>query len=497
MSRRYLGLPDWEGLLKHASSLTNKPHGFFVTSGDGDPAAIATAIAEELRGPWWDDEIFEESRSRFGSILSTRSGPLKAEISKLLIEAIARFPDEGLEAEEIRALRSAIVDGVITTNYDGLLEAVFPSYKVFVGQDELLFSDPQGIGEIYKIHGSVLDPESLVLTQKDYSDFHKRNPYLAAKLLTIFVEHPVVFLGYSLRDPDVTAILASIATVLTQDNLAKLEDNLVLVEWDPDVQHPTLASGLVTASGFTIPVKVLRVSSFLELFAMLGTLQHKFSAPVLRRLKQHIYELVLSNSPSERLYVADFDDLDDADVDVVIGVGMQSKLGERGYRGIQRFDLLLDVLQERSQYNVRQIVEDVIPDLLRQTGITPMYRYLREAGLLGGSGQLVAGADVHPKIAAKVALGGSVFVVPASTQARAARLVEAAGGQLASLDRDNGTSLALACAPALPREDLDLEELRLYLLEKKSAFVDNQGDRANWTRLVGWYDYLKFGLEDS
>ena len=113
-----------------------------------------------------------------------------------------------------------IVDGIITTNWDLLLENLFErdNYKVYVGQGHLLFSNPQKIAEIYKIHGCCKDPKSLVLTRSDYDDFHKKNPYLAAKLLSIFIEHPIIFIGYSLDDENIRSILCSISAMMSKDS---------------------------------------------------------------------------------------------------------------------------------------------------------------------------------------------------------------------------------------------------------------------------------------
>jgi hypothetical protein len=103
-------------------------------------------------------------------------------------------------SHEVGLLSTLNIDGVITTSWDTFLEQIFPDYKKYTGQDQLIFSNPQEVGEIYKMHGCCTDPKSLVLTAEDYDQFNKKNAYLAAKLTTIFIEHPIVFIGYSMND---------------------------------------------------------------------------------------------------------------------------------------------------------------------------------------------------------------------------------------------------------------------------------------------------------
>jgi hypothetical protein len=254
-----------------------------------------------------------------------------------------------------------------------------------------------------------------------------------------------------------------------------------------------MSRGIVSSEGFSVPVTILRIARFIELFEMLGRLEHKFSAAVLRRLKHRVYELVRSNQPSDRLYVDNIENEPNEDFDVVIGVGMEAKLSDQGYLGIQRRDLLLDVLNEHSAYNARRIVEGTLPALLRQTGITPIYRYLRETGLLNDNCELVSDAEVDMKIVNKVSLGVTPFSIPSSTAARANRIASEVGNTLRGLIESHSRSVVLAAAPVLPLEGFTLDELAQYLVETSEVFEGGITDRANWTRLVGWYDYLQFG----
>ena len=147
---------------------------------------------------------------------------LKISIANYLQNLNGNWLIDNEYAEEIKLLNNLNVDGIITTNWDTLLEQLLPDYKVYIGQDELLFCNPQSIGEIYKIHGCASSPESMILTQEDYESYNSKNAYLAAKLITIFIEHPIIFIGYSLADSNVRAILGSIVKCLGKDKIGDL-----------------------------------------------------------------------------------------------------------------------------------------------------------------------------------------------------------------------------------------------------------------------------------
>ena len=75
------------------------------------------------------------------------------------------------------------LSGVITTNYDLLIDNALTSFTSYCGQDELLFNSAFNVAEIYHIHGSISKPETLVLTSDDYASFEEKQDYLAANCL--------------------------------------------------------------------------------------------------------------------------------------------------------------------------------------------------------------------------------------------------------------------------------------------------------------------------
>jgi SIR2-like domain len=494
ISRRYLNLEDWQGLLRKFAELCGSPYEYYYASANGVFPQIGTEIARALHPIWWKDKRFEESRTEFGKDAKTSESAFKVEISKYLRDKHERLPEDGELRQEVEALRKVVIDGVVTTNWDLLLDALFPEFKVFVGQDDVLFSAPQGVGEIYKIHGSCSAPNSLVVTSADYERFKERNPYLAAKLLAIFVEHPVVFLGYSLSDENIIEILTSISSCLTTENIARLQERLLFVQWAPKASEYEFGSSTIVASGHHVPVLNVRTPTFLPVYEALGAVKRKFPARLLRQLKEQVYALVRERQPTAKLYVQEIDaDTATSDIDVVFGVGVLDDLrpAKTGYKAFTRHDLLEDVLREKSLYSPQSIVNDTLPGLLRNATYVPVFRYLREAGYLDDAGGLLKAAKIDPRVERAATSTIVTFAPPQSYSKRQKQFAKVKSfKEFASETTAHEVVTYAAC---LPEKALIPEEIKEFIIKHRDLLTAaNSFDNTQFIKLVCMYDLLQY-----
>jgi len=399
ISRRYLQTPDWRGLLETFASKANINFSRLASECNQDLEQMATRIAKSFQDTWWESDDFRAQREAFPEPINA-DHILKIAVSWHLqqLQQAAEIPEQ--QKSELKKLESVVVDGIVTTNYDTLLEQVFPDFDSYIGQEELLFGDAQFVGEIYKIHGSVTAPGSMVLTADDFEEIETKNQYLAAKLLTIFAEHPVIFVGYSLSDKYIAQILSDIAKAVGSNRLGELGSRIYFVYWnsDPD-STPTMSSAQIDRGGHLLPITEIETHSFEWIWDAMGKLERTFPAKVLRALKKRVYELVTNPDPEdeiERVQAIPIESEEAESQRVVFGVTdmtdqQLSALKGFGTQTLKRSDLDKDLVGLSDSILPAEIVlrTGIVDQIRAQSSwYLPVWKYINDDGRISKDGEV-------------------------------------------------------------------------------------------------------------
>lgn len=308
-SRRYFGAPNWEGLLQlliDGCAEIERPLAYYkqrnkhlIDIGQ-DFAALYQQWAWDKGRVHFPAELFDADQPPDAYIKHAAAQLFIAKTPK----SLAEIADTKL-TDELSAVAAIQPHAIITTNYDTFLELLFPDFQPVIGQ-HILRREYDSIGEIFKIHGCVTEPNSLVLTRADYDDFARKKKYISAKLLTHLTEHPVLFLGYSATDPNVCSILADIDEILSPDGA--LIPNMYFLEWDPkfDPKSSYSREKLVQVGEHrAVRVKSIHASDFewvYKAFAPNAPLL-KVNTKLLRALLARMYDLIRVDIPRQAVQV--------------------------------------------------------------------------------------------------------------------------------------------------------------------------------------------------
>lgn len=497
LSRRYLGLENWEGLLRYlAKRVSDNEFGFEMYNSIAESSTIqvglyqkiAELIGNDFAKKWYVDDKFKEIRAEYRNDIKNKVMPIKIEIAKYIKDNSFNFIEEqGREIELLKEVGKKSIAGAITTNYDLLLENILPKYKTYVGQEELIFSQLQGIGEIYKIHGCCTNASSIVINEDDYKEFDDKNAYLASKILTLFLEHPIIFIGYSIEDENIRNILKSIVKCLSKENLNKLKKRLIFIEWDSSNDGDISSHTLSFDDGKIIEMTKIKLNSFEVLYEAMLENKAKYSAPILRKLKQDIYELVLTNEPKEKMKVVGLTDDDKLeDVEVVVGVGILSELGRKGYETFSAEEIYNDIVFNHKDINAQMIVETSLPNLLKQHSKSiPIYKYIKEF-----NGDLPSIVEQSMKTEFDDFLNKTLREKRESLDFKDLTIKD--------IKKEYGDMRCLEYIPLLNKDNIVVEELGEfleYILKEYPKLLSTEGkqtDRTNLKRLIRIYDWMKY-----
>ncbi|WP_374949350.1 SIR2 family protein [Mucilaginibacter sp.] len=382
-SKRYIGMESWEDLLEAVTVLATfpRPFTYYLTECGKDYPVLGSLLAEAFYTKFYDSDY----RTLYPYITDPilKAGDKDTPFKHFIADYIQGKQKQAGISDEIEILKKAKIAGVITTNWDTLLEEMFPDFKCYIGQ-EMMFAEALNFGELFKIHGSITRPDTMVLTKRDYDDYHVRNAYLAAKLLTIFVEHPIIFVGYSLSDPNILQIINSIFKTIRVSDYEKFKDRLIFIEYDKLAATASFMDGTLSiGDGRFLPIKHIKANDYSPIYEVLQELDQAIPTKVLVRLKHMLYDFVVTNRPNNKIYVGNITDVDDSTLDkiqAVFGVGA-AEMFEYGYRSVSPEDIFKDILDENIAFDIDKLLTLTYPTVFKSAQYIPVYKYLTVKGI--------------------------------------------------------------------------------------------------------------------
>lgn len=229
------GYPNWSQLISRLvaeakRSPRARTEGLDVIEARGDYLMLAEFARETLQ-PWGYTEILKEE---FGQPLA----PTAAH----------------------RLIAATDYRGIVTTNYDRLLEVAIAQVRGWVpntfsheavSQMGAALYNPELF--LFKMHGDLASPASVVLSSRDYERLILFSPHVRALLMGMLLNYKPLFVGYGLRDPDFNLALREVSLVFEnyvpqhyalvpnpgtfeQDHLLR-QMNVQLIGYDPADDH--------------------------------------------------------------------------------------------------------------------------------------------------------------------------------------------------------------------------------------------------------------------
>ena len=491
-SRRYYNLPDWKGLLQvFAQRLSNDEFAYDAYENKARVesfsttlyAKVASLIEQDFNERWYKDSSFRQIDSNETELVRKSGSPFRVEVSHYIREHSHLIPGIEEEIKMFRMISERSISGIITTNFDELLETITDNYHVYIGQEELVFSPIQGLAEIYKIHGCITQPNLLILTDKDYLDFNKSSPYLASKLMTIFMEYPIIFLGYSITDPNIQTILHAIVNCLSEENLKKLQNRFMYIEWKSRKQDIDITPYSINLNGKVIDVTRIQTDNFLVLYKALQNKKSTLPVKVLRMFKQEFYNYALTNQPSATIRVAGIEDNNVHDDDLVLAIGKASALGLRGLKGLEAEEWFRNIVLDDLEFTADEILENAYPTLIAKNNKLPLNKLLQKAMRDFPDCREKADKTFDSTLNATIKRNRGGRYIP----------IRSVSGILAS----DPIEKAIEDIAHLEEYEIDVTELENFLRKKFSEpgfYISlSRFAQSGFKRLVRIYDYLKYG----
>lgn len=366
---------------------------------------LATIIENEFNAAFFDRKI-KLDRVRNPEWVKRGISPYKMFLSRYFKGMqLHNSSKNNIELALLRSLKNKI-SAVITTNYDEFLEKqIFSTdFKVFVHQNELFSADSYNIAEMYKIHGSVRDANSIIITEDDYSHFEESRKLIIAKMLTLFADSPIIFLGYSFTDENIQKIITEFLSCLTHKELSNIEEHFVFISYKAGEQNLIeIKRTHTTKNNIDIPITEIQTDNFSKVYEILNDVTPGISPARIRETKRLVKTIVdqsVSSHEAESIIVG-IDDLSKIDLSskpLAIAIGYKESILNRFGYGLLADDLIFeDILYDNKCFNADQMCMERFKSI-SISRLLPVYKYIKNSGTWRSNPKLATYYEAHRTI---------------------------------------------------------------------------------------------------
>ena len=402
ISRRYLkDYPNWDDLLKSFWSQ--------VSSSDDDYYKRLNEIRREIR----EEEISKNNvqfyvNTRIASIIENKiedkyysgeidiSDKTSKEIYEddvsvfkyLLCKRFSKCEKIDSMKEEIEALAAALIRAqiIITTNYDSFIEKIYNSQskdkiKKFIGQKGL-YGKNFGIAELYKIHGDFEQPNSIIITKEDYEKFEKNSILISAKITTLLLDSPIIFLGYSLTDENVRRILRDLTASLSDKEKEMMSKRIILVEWERGKED--IEETLINDQDLGCSITVIKTDNYKRVYGYLSAIDQGVLPSDIRKFNRVIKRIVVEKGQKGKLknVLISPENLD-VDLERINDSNLAIAIGDNRYlfRLPSMIDYLIDYIEDKKEQNI----DNMLRFIGQHSGRFPCRKYLTKENIDGAN----------------------------------------------------------------------------------------------------------------
>lgn len=343
---------------------------------------LATELQYKFNLLYYNNEEFDRSlftKDESDEIIGNKIDPFKFYICKL-IRGI-NIDESKKEYDELKFLikNQNKIGGVITTNYDKVIENILTNFEILVGQENMLLSNTNNIFEIFKIHGSVDIPNSIVFTKKDYQDFNEKLKYLSAKLLTIFVEHPIIFIGYGFGDFNIIKLFEEISSCLNFEQLERTKKNFIFLTPSIDGKE-NINTKEFRFGNKKIFMTEITLDNYTKFYNELSNIESNIPIHLARKLQDMVCNYIYSSSITNNILFGDINSPDLDDNKAAVYFGTKETVSQIGFDYYTIDTIIEDILfDNRPLLTNRKLITCTFRNIRSNAGSTllPVHKYLR------------------------------------------------------------------------------------------------------------------------